>query len=145
VSDILKNPGKLLAFILNIIAFHSFAVGVALILQPQFLMEFSGFGQNCQRFFPTQGGVFHIVMAICYTMAALDPEERRCMVVYSIIAKSIATFFLLTYFFAIDAKWVILLSGIGDGLMGIVIYMAHRNYLTFSKNQCGERIKAQNG
>ncbi len=99
MSDILKNPGKLLAFILNIIAFHSFAVGVALILQPQFLMEFSGFGQNCQRFFPVQGGVFHIVMAICYTMAALDPEGRRCMVVYSIIAKSIATFFFINLFF----------------------------------------------
>ncbi len=137
MSDLIKNPGKLLALILNLIAFHSFAVGVVLILQPQFLMEFSGFGQNSQRFFPVQGGVFHIVLAICYTMAALDPVERKCMILYSIIAKSIATFFLLTYYFAIDAKWVILLSGIGDGLMGIVIYMAHRNYLTSSKNQCG--------
>ncbi len=135
IDNLLKSPGKLLALVLNLIALHSFVVGVVLILQPHFLMEFAGFGHNYERFFPSQGGVFHIVMALCYTMAAKDLDAHRCMVVFSIIVKGIATFFLLIYFFSMDSKWVILLSGIGDGLMGVVIYAAMKYYLNFSPSQ----------
>lgn len=128
MHNLMKSPEKLLPFILYLVAVHSFCVGIMLIIQPRFLMSFAGYGDICQRFFPTQGGVFHIVMAVCYTMGGMRPNENRCMIYFSMIAKAIATVFLLTYYVFVS-NWVILVSGIGDGTMGLVIYFALRYYI----------------
>ena len=118
-----------LSLILTLIGAHSFLVGLCLIIQPVVLMRLAGFSDGYEHFFPAQGGIFHVVMAVCYVMAALELGKRRSMVVYSIIVKTVATIFLLTYYFAVDAKWVILFSGLGDGLMGVAILWTYINYV----------------
>ncbi len=120
--------------ILGLIALHSCIVGISLITQPAFLMNLAVFGADCESFFPAQGGVFHIAMGICYIMAALKPNKRKCMITFSIIVKFVATFFLLTYYFTIDSKLIVLLSGIGDGIMGLMIFAALQ-YYHFSEHE----------
>ena len=124
----LRGSGKLLKGTLYIVAGHSFFVGLMLIVQPRVLMTLSGFVNGYERFFPTQAGVFHIVMAVCYYNAGMDPEKNRPLISFSITAKAIATVFLLSYYLIADAKPVILVSAIGDGLMGLLIYMLARNH-----------------
>jgi len=84
-------------------------------------MPHFGFENIAGKFFPTQGGVFHLVMSIAYVWAAMDVEKYQILILFSIAAKFIATVFLLSYFFFMENIWMILLSGIGDFLMGILI------------------------
>ena len=130
IKDILcRHPAKLLRTILWLVAFHSFSIGLALITQPAFLMQLAGFGSDGESFFLAQDGVFHILMAVAYLMGAVNIEKYYYFIVFSIIVKAAATFFLMVYCFAVDFKWIILLSGIGDFVMGLMIFMALQNYL----------------
>jgi len=124
-----QYPEKLLSTILWLVALHSIAMGLALIAQPTLLMKLSGFSSECERFFPAQGGVFHILMAVAYVMGATDIEKYHYLIVFSIIVKALATLFLMVYCFAVEFKWIVLLSGIGDGVMGLIIFLALENYL----------------
>ena len=124
-----QYPEKLLSAVLWLVALHSIAMGLALIAQPTLLMKLSGFSSECERFFPAQGGVFHILMAVAYVMGATDIEKYHYLIVFSIIVKALATLFLIIYCFAVEFKWIVLLSGIGDGVMGLIIFLALENYL----------------
>jgi len=126
---LLRYPDKLLSTVLWLVALHSIAIGLVLIAQPALLMKLSGFSPECDRFFPTQGGVFHILMALAYVMGATNIKKYHYLIVFSIIVKAVATLFLMVYFFTIEFKWIVLLSGIGDGIMGLIIFLALQNYL----------------
>ncbi len=131
--EIIKNPRKRLSLLLILIAIHSFCVGVGLIIRPAELMQLFGFGICYERFFPTQGGVFHVVMAVGYLMAAYNVDQYHCLVIFSIIVKIMATVFLFTYFIAVEQIWLVLASGFSDGVMGIAIYVALLLYLKSQK------------
>ena len=117
-----KSYSELLAIVLWIIAFHSFCVGIGLIIAPLELFEFFGYSKCTERFFPTQGGVFHIIMAVGYIIGAVKYPRSVDLVVFTIFVKLCAMIFLLIYFVAIKQTWVILFSGISDGLMGMLVY-----------------------
>lgn len=117
-----RTSDNILRIVLQLIALHSFMVGVGLMLMPTNLMDYLGFNECTERFFPTQGGVFHIVMAIGYLMAASKSSKYECMIIFSIIVKMCATIFLLVYYIFIAQTWMILFSGITDCLMGIIIW-----------------------
>lgn len=122
-------PDRVLSTVLWLVALHSIVIGLVLIAQPPLLMKLSGFSPESERFFPAQGGVFHILMAVAYVMGATDIEKYHYLIVFSIIVKAVATLFLMVYCFAVEFKWIVLLSGIGDGIMGLIIFLALQNYL----------------
>ena len=126
--DMVKSPRSRLILVLWLMAIHSFLVGVGLIARPIFLPELFGFNPSLERFFPVQAGVFHVIMAVAYIMAAVDVDKCRCLVIFSIIVKGMATIFLLTYFLAVDRVWLVLASALGDGVMGVAIYMSYYFY-----------------
>ena len=129
IKSLFNHPGKLLSTVLWLVAFHSLVMGLILITQPAILMRFVGFGSDCERFFPAQGGVFHLLMLVIYLMGAIHIEKYYNFIVFSIFVKAVATFFLTIYCFAVEFKWIILLSGIADGIMGLVIFAALQSYL----------------
>jgi len=139
--EIIKNPRKRLSLLMILIAIHSFCVGVGLIIRPAELMQLFGFGTCYERFFPTQGGVFHIVMVVGYLMAAYDVDENHSLIIFSILVKIMATVFLFIYFIAVEQIWLVLMSGFSDGLMGMAIYVALLLYLKSKKKP--EFIKNQ--
>jgi len=107
--------------VLQLIALHSFAVGLALILLPFGVLAWFGLTVDPYRFFSTQGGVFHIVMSIAYLLAARAPLQEKSLVIFIILAKWIAFFFLGSYFLFAEMVPMIALSAVGDGLMGIIV------------------------
>jgi len=129
------DHSTILSMILWLIAFHSFIVGIGLIAMPPQLMELLGFNSGGDRFFPSQGGVFHIVMAVAYSLAALRTSRFECLIIFSIIVKFSATIFLFVYYFFAVQIWMVLLSGITDCLMGIVILWAYLLYRQKNQNQ----------
>jgi hypothetical protein len=129
IKSLFNHPDKLLSTVLWLVAFHSLVMGLILIIQPAVLMQFAGFGSDWERFFPAQGGVFHLLMFVVYLMGAIHIEKYHYFIVFSIFVKAVATFFLTIYCFAVEFKWVILLSGIADGIMGLMIFTALQYYL----------------
>ncbi|MEJ2655862.1 MAG: hypothetical protein P8012_01535 [Desulfobacterales bacterium] len=129
INSLFNHPNRLLSTVLWLVAFHSLAMGLILIAQPAALMHAAGFGSDCGHFFPAQGGVFHLLMFVVYLMGAIHIEKYYYFIVFSIFVKAVATFFLIIYCFAVEFKWVVLLSGIADGLMGLMIFMALQFYL----------------
>ena len=117
-----KNA-SLFQLVLYLIALHSFCVGIALIVLPFGILSWFGFTVDPYRFFSTQGGVFHVVMTIAYLLAARNPVNERSLLIFIIIAKWIAFFFLGFYFLFSEMVPVIALSAISDGLMGLIVMM----------------------
>ncbi|MCF8296343.1 MAG: hypothetical protein K9J13_02260 [Saprospiraceae bacterium] len=115
------NIKNYLRILLWLVALHSFCVGLGLMFMPLSWFEIFGFSIPTVRFFAAQAGVFHIVMSVAYALGAYNLIVNKQLILFSIIAKFIATIFLSIYFFFIESAWMILLSAIGDFLMGIVI------------------------
>jgi len=129
---------KVLSIFLWLVAIHSFFVGAGLVVLPTSAFEYFGFNPTFERFFSTQGGVFHIAMSVGYAMAGYDKKKYKQLIVFSIIVKFIATVFLISYFLIISSQWLILMSGISDFLMGIIIlylYLVLNRNLYFDQTQ----------
>jgi hypothetical protein len=116
------SPEKRLSSFLWLVAAHSFIVGIFLLIHPPGLIKLSGFSAICEPFFPSQGGVFHMIMSIAYIYGAIDIRKNRNMVIYAIIVKMSATGFLFSYYFFVEPHWIIFLSGLVDFLMGAAIW-----------------------
>jgi hypothetical protein len=129
----LKHPDKLLSAVLGVVSIHSLGIGLALIVQPDNFIEFAGFSPDCEYFFPAQGGVFHLIMFVVYLMGATHIEKYLYFIVFSIFVKAVATFFLMMYCFIVEFKWIVFLSGIGDCVMGLAIFLAFHYYLRSRK------------
>ena len=126
MKDKRRSSWYLKAFLL-FLSIHSICVGIALITFPIPLI--SQFGIDiCNKFFPTQSGVLHIIMGIIYILAIKNLGKNDLLIIFSIIVKFIATVFLVLYFLFLDQILVILLSGIGDFLMGVVLLMLFRAF-----------------
>lgn len=132
-KKMIKSPRSILTMVLLLIAIHSFCVGVGLVFRPFALMEYFGFVHCSGRFFPTQGGIFHIVMSVGYTMAALD--RYRCLVFFSIVVKVTAMIFLFSYYFAVEQIWLVLASGVADGIMAVLISLSYIFYSRWQTEQ----------
>jgi hypothetical protein len=59
-------------------------------------------------------------------MAAKDIMAGKNLVIYSFTAKFMATVFLFTYYFCANPILMVLLSGIGDLIMGVIIFVLFR-------------------
>jgi len=116
-----------LPFLLSLISIHSFLVGVGLIIFQGELMEYIGFQFVHERFFQVQGGVFHIVLSICYILPVISYNNFKTLVIFSIIAKISATVFLLIYFLFFDSILCVLLSGFGDCTMAVLLLYVYHN------------------
>ena len=117
---------KLVAITLWLITFHSIGVGIGMILFPTNWIAFCDIVPSGHRFFITQGGVFHIVMAIAYGMAANDISNSNKLITFSIVVKFCAALFLFLYFIFINQFGIVFLSGIGDFCMGLILLIVHK-------------------
>jgi hypothetical protein len=97
-------------------------VGIGLIIFPVEWLRFFGFADYSGHFFMTQAGVFHLIMGGIYWRGAYLFPESLELVYITIIVKTIAAIFLLSYFFLEPNLWLILLSGIVDGVMASLLY-----------------------
>jgi hypothetical protein len=116
------SPEKRLSSFLWLVAAHSFIVGILLAIQPSALIKLMGFRDIHEPFFPCQGGVFHMIMAIAYIYGAMDIRKNKNMIIYAIIVKMAAAGFLLSYYYFMERLTIIWLSGAVDFFMGAAIW-----------------------
>jgi hypothetical protein len=131
-----------LRLILGLVAAHSTAVGIGLLIAHPTILRALGFQAVGEPFFPSQGGIFHIVMAVAYTLPALHPARFEPFILLAVIAKTMATLFLIGYWLLVDPIWSVLLSGIGDLLMGALILVVWLSWRRVSPEGGGEEGRA---
>ena len=95
-------------------AVHSLAIGIGLVVVPDFATNFAGFGSVRPLFFARQAGAFHVVLATGYLL-----EARRGAADFVVVAKLLAVLFLGWSVLAGAAPWSVTVSGAADGLMGL--------------------------
>jgi len=117
-----KNS-NLFQLALYLISLHSLLVGLALIVLPFGALSWFGFTIDPYRFFSTQGGVFHIVMSLAYYLAGRTPLREKSLLIFIILAKWMAFFFLAVYFLFVEMVPVIAFSAVSDGFMGLIVMM----------------------
>lgn len=120
---------KLLAITLWLITLHSLFVGIAMILFPTDWIAYFNIKPTEHRFYITQGGVFHLVMAVAYGIAASNVKRNSTFIKFSIATKFIATFFLLLYFIFLNPFCIVFLSAVGDFCMGSAILLLFKKYI----------------
>ncbi|MFO7525719.1 MAG: hypothetical protein R6W68_09715 [Ignavibacteriaceae bacterium] len=121
-----SNYNKYLSVFLVLIGIHSLAVGIGLLIIPLSLLNDFGFENYTESFFQAQGGVFHIAMSAAYFMAGFNTDKSTRIITFIIIVKLIAFIFLISYFLFVSGILLILLSAIGDGLMGLLLLFLFR-------------------
>jgi hypothetical protein len=115
-----------LQLLLVAVALHSALVGVGLIWHPAALLTSAGFAPIGEPFFVVQGGIFHLVMAVGYVLAARDPARQAGLVHFIILVKIMAFAFLMVYWLFFARVLTILASGLVDGAMALVIVWARQ-------------------
>lgn len=115
-----------LQLLLLAVALHSAGVGAGLIWHPAALLSSCGFAPVGEPFFVVQGGIFHVVMAVGYLLAARDPARQEGLVDFIIVVKIMALAFLTVYWLFFARVLTILASGLVDGAMALVIAWARR-------------------
>ena len=133
----MKIKSNYLKVVLLLTSLHTLCIGIALVVLPNNIMEIFGFTELCGRFFRTQGGVFHLVMAMGYFIAAMDIPNSPKFIEYIILVKFCATVFLVVYYLFVDAFIVVLLSGIVDFLIGLVILYLYKHKIKYEIQQSG--------
>lgn len=126
--DLLHDPARRLRTVLWLMAAHSAAVGIALMLHPDRLLELAGYEPVGEDFFPVQGGVFHVIMAVGYGLGALDSDRRSMLIRFAVFVKSAALVFLVAYWLTAPRLFVVLASGLVDGAMAGVLFWAYRSW-----------------
>jgi hypothetical protein len=106
-----------------LVALHSAVVGVILLGAPGWAASVGGWGEIETVFFVRQGGAFHIVVAIGYLMEYF----RHRTVGLLLTAKTLATCFLVISLLAdLSGPWALPFAALGDGLMAVLVLLAHR-------------------
>lgn len=119
------SANKLLKVFLWLVAIHSLFTGIFLITGSVEMFKFFGFPYH-GGFFSVQGGVFHLVMVVAYLMTASNLGKNSLLIWFCISAKLMAAAFLILYFFLHEKIWIVLISGIGDLIMGVLIYTLNK-------------------
>jgi len=105
-----------------LIALHTFAIGLALLLVPEWALRLGGWKEIPSLFFPRQAGIFHFVLGFGYL------RELRCRgsVSLLVLAKGAAFLFLIGSALVWTPPWFVPFAGVTDGMMGLAAWWIHR-------------------
>ncbi len=104
-----------------LVALHSFVIGIMLMFTTAWVLDFAGWVEISNLFFPRQSGAFHVIMALGYFLEYRAQGTIRLM----LLAKGTAVVFLLILSPWKEA-WSVPFSGIFDGLMLVGMAFIHR-------------------
>ena len=124
-SRVLKpqdNRRRFERWLVVLISLHSYAVGFGLIFLTEFGARLGGWEEVVPLFFARQAGVFHFLVATAYLLEYF----RHGTVTMLLITKTTAFVFLGAMIFFEPGVWIVPLSAVGDGLMGLVVWLVHR-------------------
>ncbi|MBI5209583.1 MAG: hypothetical protein HY927_06365 [Elusimicrobia bacterium] len=114
--------GPLVRLLVLLIGLHSCALGLLMLFKPGLMTRLLGFPGGIPVFFPSQSGIFLLILGACY-LRALSESSYLCVIVGS---KAAAVLFLVAHAAFLGAPPTVWLAAAGDGGMLAVLVAAWR-------------------
>jgi uncharacterized membrane protein len=115
-----------LRWLILLVGAHSCLLGVLMLGAPRTVLGIFGFPTSVPLFFPSQSGIFLLVLGVCYLRAAAQPSY----VFVILLSKALAVPFLVAHAVFLAAPPIIWAAAAGDALMlaavGLLLYRHHR-------------------
>lgn len=102
--------------VIALVAAHSLCLGFVMLLFPNWALAQAGMPAEARSFFPSQSGLFLIILGGAYLMAVW----RRPFAWLLVASKASAVLFLLTHYL-LDGATVLIPAALFDGCMGIAV------------------------
>ncbi|MBI2833401.1 MAG: hypothetical protein HYX76_03120 [Acidobacteria bacterium] len=118
VQDATRDP--LVRIVVGLIGIHSCVLGLLMLLIPGVMLRAAGFPEPMPIFFPSQTGIFLLILGVCYLLAL----SQATLISVIVIAKACAVAFLFVHAAFLSAPPVIWAAGAGDAMMLIVLTAA---------------------
>jgi hypothetical protein len=117
------NVRNLEKWLVILIAFHSFVIGIFLLFFTRWGAALGGWSEVTPLFFARQAGAFHFVVAAGYLLEYF----RHGSVAFLLVTKILAVAFLTGAMVVEPASpWTVSVSALGDAMMALVVYLVHR-------------------
>lgn len=121
------DPERLVKILIAVIGLHSCGLGLLMLVATPFMLNLAGFQAAMPIFFPSQSGVFLVIMGIFYLMALRWPPFEWTI----LISKGFAVVFLTIHAGFLSAPRMIWAVNLEDALMlagfaGAVAWRNHR-------------------
>ena len=110
----------LLRVLIAVIGIHSTLLGIILLSAPRFMLQTFGFSATGSMFFPSQSGIFLLILGVCYLLALREPAYINVI----LISKAFAVSFLFAqaaFFSAPPSTWAMFA---GDATMLLLLCAA---------------------
>lgn len=108
---------RLLQAVIALIGLHSCALGVVMLFAPRFMLRMFGFSLSIPIFFPSQSGIFLLILGVCYLVALIEPGFVKVI----LISKAFAVLFLFTHAAFLSPPPMIWAAGAGDATMLVLL------------------------
>lgn len=106
--------------LIALIGVHSCVLAITMLFAPGFMLRTFGFPPQDSIFFPSQSGVFLLILGICYLMALVEPAFVKIIV----LSKAFAVAFLFVHVVFLDAPISIWAALAVDSTMLVILAVA---------------------
>ena len=103
--------------LIALIGLHSCILAMMMLFAPGFMLRTFGFPPQDSIFFPSQSGVFLLILGICYLMALVEPAFVKIIV----LSKAFAVIFLFVHVVFLNAPVSIWAAFAVDSTMLVVL------------------------
>jgi hypothetical protein len=111
------NLWRIEKLLIGAVALHSLLLGAMMLFFPTWALAMVSWEFSESHFFPSQSGIFLIVLSGAYAAALW----YRPFAWYLVATKTVAVLFLVGEYLIGQAPSTILLAALGDGLMGAAV------------------------
>lgn len=101
---------RFVQLVIGLIALHSCLLGLSLMFFPRLMMQVLGLDMRLPIFFPSQAGVFLLLLGLCYLNALRDRSYFKIL----LVSKTAAVTFLSVHIFFLAAPAIITLAFVID-------------------------------
>lgn len=125
MSDLIQRS-PLVRLLALLIGLHSCCLGLLMLLAPGTMLKLLGFSPGIPVFFPSQSGIFLLILGGCYLWALVDPAFLWVI----LASKAAAVAFLVVHAVFFAAPPMIWAAAAGDGgmftVLAAVMFREHR-------------------
>lgn len=102
-----------LRLLILLVGAHSCILGLAMLFATGLMLSLLGFSTEVPPFFPSQSGIFMLILGVFYLVALVEPRYVWTI----IVSKAFAVVFLFTHVMFLGAPPIIWAAGAGDAAM----------------------------
>ncbi|MCM2315542.1 MAG: hypothetical protein NDJ92_10370 [Thermoanaerobaculia bacterium] len=118
-----KND-KLLQLVILLVGIHSCVLGLAMLFATRRMVETLGFAPSVPAFFPSQSGIFMLILGLFYLRALAEPAYVWTI----LVSKALAVAFLLMHVLFVAAPPIIWAACAGDAAMLVAVAIMVRRH-----------------